>query len=29
MQEEDAYRVEEPVKKLKGDEDYDLLTDNV
>ena len=24
-EEEDAFRVEEPAKKLKGDEDYDLL----
>jgi len=27
--EEDTFRVEEPAKKLKGDEDYDLLAENV
>ena len=29
MEDDDAFRGEEPVKKLKGDEDYDLLTNSV
>ena len=29
MEDDDAFRVEEPLKKLKGDEDYDLVTNSV
>jgi hypothetical protein len=26
---EDTFKVDEPLKKLKGDEDYDLVVENV
>ena len=29
MEEDDAFRGDQPLKKLKGDEDYDLLTNSV